>query len=248
MCSVLCEMCTVYTVPCVSHHCFVQPVLCFAVHPDWGTKEQRRVPPSSHILYPAIAFNAINTLLPDKPQLSKSSDLIRLTENVSLSGTSNQKAVKDIFILFSTLLLTTTTITTTICRGESAHGWWHFPFTPFTNNTFILDKQFNCIAKTLLQQTIPLFLANNSAVLPERATMSHIYPLVFQCAINKAHSSTRMPLHRPKSPFGPLFVSLVNGSEEASSFICALNWNWGWSKRHAVNIWSLLPRETKVTT
>ena len=89
MCTVLCEMCTVYTGICVPHHCFVQPVLCFAVHPDWGTKEQRRVPPSPHVLYPAIAFNAINTLLPDKPQQSKSSNLIRLTENISLSGTSN---------------------------------------------------------------------------------------------------------------------------------------------------------------
>ena len=120
---------------------------------------------------------------------------------------------------------------------------------------------------SLLSQTIHLFSINNSTVLPkhsfnkqylyswqtiqlycQNAQQCLTYPLVFQCAINKAHSSTRMPLHRPNSPFVQIFVSLVNGSEEASSFICALNWNWGWSKRLAVNIWSLLPRKTKVTS
>ena len=74
-------------VTCLSHSVVCSAVLvwcaavlcCCAVHPDWGTKEQRLVPPSSRILYPPIAFNAINTLPTDKQQLSKGSNLIRFT-------------------------------------------------------------------------------------------------------------------------------------------------------------------------
>ena len=78
LCAVLCDLlcCALWSaVLCKCEPC--------AVHPDWGTKEQRLVPPSSHNLDPAIAFNAINTLLTDKQQLTKGSNVIRFTENLS---------------------------------------------------------------------------------------------------------------------------------------------------------------------